>query len=61
MNDPQSNLKFIINTLTGIHNNSPSVIAEFLSNQNAQDAMLMLRLQDIGGQLARIRDKFPKF
>jgi uncharacterized protein with HEPN domain len=60
MNSPQPNLKFIIDTLTSIHDNTPKAKETFMSDPNAKDATLM-RLQDIGEQLLHIRDKFPEF
>lgn len=60
VNDPQPNLKFILDTLSTIQNNTPPVKSDFMNDLNAQDATLM-RLQDIGEQLTRIRDKFPDF
>jgi len=60
MSDPKPNLKFILDTLDTIQNNTPSNKDTFMSDLNAQDATLM-RLQDIGEQLVRIRDKFPNF
>jgi uncharacterized protein with HEPN domain len=60
MINPQPNLKFILDTLDVIKNNTPSDKAVFMTDLNAQDATLM-RLQDIGEQLIRIRDKFPDF
>ena len=60
MNNPQPNLKFILDTLDTIQNNTPTNRDAFMSDLNAQDATLM-RLQDIGEQLVRIREKFPDF
>src|ERR1700722_17450875 len=60
MRGPQPNLEFILDTLVTIHNNTPSAKEAFMGDPNAQDATLM-RLQDIGEQLTRIRDKFPDF
>jgi len=60
MTSPQPNLKFILDTLETIKDNTPSDKDAFMNDLNAQDATLM-RLQDIGEQLVRIRDKFPDF
>lgn len=60
MTNPQPNLKFILDTLDAIRNNTPRDKDTFMNDRNAQDATLM-RLQDIGEQLVRIRDKFPDF
>lgn len=60
MNEPKPNLNFILDTLTRIRDNTPRDKKVFMSDPNAQDATLM-RLQDIGEQLSRIRDKFPEF
>jgi uncharacterized protein with HEPN domain len=53
-------LAYIIDTLEVIAANTPQELAAFMNDRNAQDATLM-RLQDIGEQLARIRDQFPDF
>ena len=60
MKSPTPNLSFILDTLVSIRDNTPADKASFMSDPNAQDATLM-RLQDIGEQLIRIRDKFPDF
>jgi uncharacterized protein with HEPN domain len=60
MKKPQPNLQFILDTLVTIHDNTPPTKEAFMGDPNARDATLM-RLQDIGEQLARIRDKFPDF
>lgn len=60
MSSPKPNLNFILDTLASISNNTPKDKRVFMSDPNAQDATLM-RLQDIGEQLSRIRDKFPEF
>ena len=57
---PAPNLTFILDTLESIATNTPKEREKFLSDANAQDATLM-RLQDIGEQLVRIRDRFPDF
>ena len=57
---PQPNLKFILDTLELIRRYTPKDKDAFMNDPNAQDATLM-RLQDIGEQLVRIRDKFPDF
>ncbi|MFZ2545289.1 MAG: HepT-like ribonuclease domain-containing protein [Candidatus Saccharimonadales bacterium] len=53
-------LAYIRETLAVITENTPRTIDTFMSDRNAQDATLM-RLQDIGEQLARIREQFPDF
>jgi len=53
-------IEYIIDTLDKIHTNTPSERSQFLNDPNAQDATIM-RLQDIGEQLSRIRDQFPDF
>lgn len=53
-------LAYILDTLEVIATNTPSNLADFMKDRNAQDATLM-RLQDIGEQLSRIRDTFPEF
>jgi uncharacterized protein with HEPN domain len=53
-------LDYILDTLRVIEENTPADHSKFMSDRNAQDATLM-RLQDIGEQLARIRDQFPNF
>ena len=60
MISPRPNLKFILDTLDVIKNNTPNDKTVFMNDLNAQDAPL-IRLQDIGEQLVRIRDKFPDF
>jgi uncharacterized protein with HEPN domain len=60
MNNPQPNLRFIMDTLETIRSYTPKSKEAFMNDPNAQDATLM-RLQDIGEQLIRIRDKFPDF
>lgn len=60
MKSSVAHLSFIIDTLQSIRDNTPSDKSTFLSNPNAQDATLM-RLQDIGEQLARIRDTYPDY
>lgn len=57
---PNSHLTFILDTLETISTNTPKDRVAFLHDQNAQDATLM-RLQDIGEQLSRIREQFPDF
>ncbi len=56
----QPHLAYIRETLHVIDENTPKNHSDFMSDRNAQDATLM-RLQDIGEQLARIRDQFPEF
>lgn len=53
-------IAYILDTLEVIAVNTPSDLDAFMNDRNAQDATLM-RLQDIGEQLARIRDHFPAF
>lgn len=60
MKVPTPHLQFILETLSTISANTPDSRDEFMTDRNAQDATLM-RLQDIGEQLARIRDNFPDF
>lgn len=60
MNTPQPNFRFILDTLASIRDNTPQDKELFMNDPNAQDATLM-RLQDIGEQLSRIRDRFPEF
>jgi uncharacterized protein with HEPN domain len=55
-----SHLQYILDTLETIRANTSETREEFLNDPNAQDATLM-RLQDIGEQLSRIREKFPDF
>lgn len=56
----QANLAFILETMRVVKEYTPKDKELFLEDRNAQDATLM-RLQDIGEQLARIRDNFPEF
>lgn len=60
MRQPEPHLSCILDTLKSIHENTPSEKAIFMRDANAQDATLM-RLQDIGEQLVRIRDSFPDY
>lgn len=60
MNSPRPHIKFILDTLASIRDNTPADKEVFMADPNARDATLM-RLQDIGEQLVRIRDKFPDF
>lgn len=53
-------IKFMIDTIDSINANTPKDKKAFLSDKNAMDATLM-RLQDIGEQLSRIRDNFPEY
>ena len=57
---PKPNLNNILETLELIENNLPKSLNEFMRDRNLQDATLM-RLQDIGEQLSRIRDNFPEY
>ncbi len=60
MNDAKHNVAFIVDTLDSIRRNTPDTKEAFLKDPNAQDATLM-RLQVIGEQLIRIREKYPDF
>ena len=60
MNNPKPNLGFILDTLATIHSHTPQDKVAFMDDLNVQDATLM-RLQDIGEQLSRIRDRFPDY
>ena len=53
-------IAYILDTLASIKDNTPSDRAVFMRDRNAQDATLM-RLQDIGEQLSRIRENFPEY
>lgn len=57
---PLPHITYIIDTLEIISANTPKDKSVFVSDPNAQDATLM-RLQDIGEQLSRIRDQFPEY
>jgi uncharacterized protein with HEPN domain len=50
----------MLDTLETMHKYTPENRDEFMADPNAQDATLM-RLQDIGEQLSRVRDQFPEF
>jgi uncharacterized protein with HEPN domain len=60
MKSVKPHLAFILDTLSVISANTPTDLNTFMNDRNAQDATLM-RLQDIGEQLTRIRDQFPEF
>lgn len=60
MKEPKPHIKFILDTLQTIQQFTTTDKNNFLADRNAQDATLM-RLQDIGEQLARLRDNFPEF
>ena len=60
MKSVKPHLAFILDTLSVINANTPANLDIFMDDRNAQDATLM-RLQDIGEQLTRIRDQFPEF
>jgi len=60
MKEPTPHLKFILDTLETIKDKTPNDHQVFMTDSNAQDATLM-RLQDIGEQLSRIRENFPDF
>jgi uncharacterized protein with HEPN domain len=53
-------IAYILDTLEVIRENTPADLDSFMRDRNAQDATLM-RLQDIGEQLSRIREQFPDF
>ncbi len=53
-------IAYIIDSLALIKNHTPADRHIFMRDRNAQDATL-IRLQDIGEQLSRIRDNFPEF
>lgn len=60
MKSVKPHLAYILDTLNVISANTPADLNTFMDDRNAQDATLM-RLQDIGEQLVRIRDQFPEF
>jgi len=60
MKTVKPHLAYILETLEVIASNTPQELNAFMKDRNAQDATLM-RLQDIGEQLVRIRDLFPEF
>ena len=60
MKSVKPHLAYILDTLSVIGANTPTDLSTFMNDRNAQDATLM-RLQDIGEQLVRIRDQFPEF
>jgi uncharacterized protein with HEPN domain len=60
MKKPNPHIAFIQETLQLIRENTPKNQDDFMKDRNAQDATLM-RLQDVGEQLVRIRDGFPEF
>lgn len=60
MKSVKPHLACILDTLSIINTHTPMDLNTFLSDRNVQDATLM-RLQDIGEQLVRIRDQFPEF
>jgi uncharacterized protein with HEPN domain len=57
---PKPHIAYILDTLQAIKANTPTDKASFLEDANAMDATLM-RLQDIGEQLSRLREQFPDF
>lgn len=57
---PKPHLSCILETIEVIENYTPQSLETFLRDRNAQDATLM-RLQDIGEQLTRIRGQFEQF
>lgn len=57
---PRPHIEYIIDTLQLINTHMPARQSAFMSDPNLQDATLM-RLQDIGEQLSRIRGNFPEF
>ncbi len=60
MKSVKPHIAYILDTLEVIATNTPASRDDFMTDRNAQDATLM-RLQDIGEQLARIREQFPDF
>lgn len=57
---PEPIIAYITDTLEKIYTFTPVDRSVFNNDPNAQDATLM-RLQDIGEQLAHLRDQFPTF
>jgi uncharacterized protein with HEPN domain len=57
---PNPHLSFILETITIIETYTPKDLNSFQNDKNAQDASLM-RLQDIGEQIARLRTNFKDF
>jgi uncharacterized protein with HEPN domain len=57
---PNPHLSFILDTIGVIEAYTPKDLASFQKDKNAQDASLM-RLQDIGEQLGRLRSNFKEF
>jgi uncharacterized protein with HEPN domain len=60
MKHPKPYLLNIIDSIEAIRTYIPPSEKEFLENQLSQDAILM-RLQDIGENLIRLRDLFPDY
>ncbi len=60
MKEPKPYLLNIITGVNAIESYIPSVESEFAENTMCQDAILM-RLQDIGENLSKVRDGFPEF
>ncbi len=59
MKQYQPYLMLALRTIKRIRDNTPKTRDEFLASPNAQDATAM-RLQEIGENLAKVRDKFPE-
>lgn len=57
---PNPHFAYILESLDAIREFTPKELDAFMKDRNAQDATLM-RLQDMGEQLAHVRDQFPDF
>jgi len=57
---PKPHLSYILDTINIIEMYTPKDLSSFQLDKNAQDASLM-RLQDIGEQLSRLRTNFEDF
>jgi uncharacterized protein with HEPN domain len=57
---PKPHLSYILETINIIETHTPKDPDSFQNDKNAQDASLM-RLQDIGEQIARLRSNFKEF
>ena len=60
MKQPKPYLLGIVGGIDAIESYRPVSEAEFLKDPKSQDAILM-RLQDIGENLSRLREGFPDF
>ncbi len=60
MKTPAPYIEAALQSIAAIHSYRSATEAEFLSDAKTQDAILM-RLQDIGENLSRVRDGFPEF